>query len=137
MRLKPPHIVLALAAFLAFPLAADETKEKTAEKPPSHAAGPAMKVYVDPLTGRIVPPTSEPDAVRGVPAATAADSSQPLRVEKVTAKAGGKKVNLQGRFVMEMAATVGPDGKIAQSCNQVPEANPGADAAAKERRHDR
>jgi hypothetical protein len=81
-----------------------------------------------------VSPKSDPAASRGV-TATSAQALPPLKVEKVTTKAGGKKVNLRGRYMMEMAATATPDGKVAHSCDQVPDAAPKA-APAKEDRHD-
>ena len=137
MRLKLPHIALALAALIAFPLAAGETKGKAAEKPAAPAAEAAMRIHVDPVTGQIVSPKSDPGAARGVSATAASESAQPLPVEKVTTKAGGWKVNLQGRFMMEMAATAGPDGKVAHICDTPHESDPKAAAAAKEQHHDR
>jgi hypothetical protein len=137
MRKKLPHFALALAALLAFPLTAGETKGKAAEKPAAPATEAAMKIHADPVTGQVVSPKSNPDAAGSVSATATTESAQPLRVEKVTTKAGGKKVNLQGRFMMEMAATAGPDGKVAQSCNSTQEGDPKTAAPAKEHRHDR
>jgi hypothetical protein len=134
MRFKPPHVALALAALLAFPLIADETKGTPAGKPAAPAAESAMKIHVDPVTGQVVSPKS-PAASRGV-TATSAQALPPLKVEKVTTKAGGKKVNLKGRYMMEMAVSVGPDGKVSHGCDQAPAAAPKA-APAKEHRHDR
>ncbi len=116
MHPKPPHIALALAALLALPLSAGEVKEKAADKPAAPATEAAMKIHVDPATGQVV------------------SNAAPLKVEKVTTKAGGKKVNLQGRFMMEMAATAGPDGTVSHGCDQGP--GPAA-APVKEHRHDR
>lgn len=137
MRLKLPHFAIALAALIAFPLAAGETKGKAPEKPAALAAESAMKIFVDPATGQVVSPKSDPGSARGVSAAAAAENAQPLRVEQVTTKAGGKKVNLQGRFMMEMAATAGPDGKVAHTCDSTHEADPKAAVPAKEHGHDR
>ena len=39
--------------------------------------------------------------------------------------------------MMEMAATAGPDGKVAQTCDSTHDADPKAAAPAKEHRHDR
>ncbi|MBK9966351.1 MAG: hypothetical protein IPP07_16230 [Holophagales bacterium] len=135
--MKPtvPRLAIALAALIAFPLAAGETKGKTAEKPAAPAAEAAVKIHVDPATGQIVSPKSDPDAARGVSATSTAQPLPPLRVEKVTTKAGGRKVNLQGRYRMEMAATVSPDGKVAGTCDTPRE--PGSKAAATEHSHDR
>lgn len=130
MHPKPPHIALALAALLALPLSAGEVKEKAADKPAAPATEAAMKIHVDPATGQVVSKAA-PGART---TATAMESAAPLKVEKVTTKAGGKKVNLQGRFMMEMAATAGPDGTVSHGCDQGP--GPAA-APVKEHRHDR
>jgi hypothetical protein len=137
MRTKLPSIALALAALLAFPLSAGETKGKAAEKPAAPAAEAAMKIHVDPATGQVVEPKSSQGDARVVSATATAENAQPLRVEKVTTKAGGRKVNLQGRFMMEMSATAGPDGKVAHACDSTHESDPKAAAPAKEHRHDR
>jgi|GEM_PF-2387455 len=136
MRPNPPHLALALAALIAFPLAAGETNGKAGEKPAPPAAEAAMKIHVDPATGQVVSPKSDPGAARSA-ASAAAETARPLRVEKVTTKAGGRKVNLQGRFMMEMAATATADGKVASTCNATDEAGPKDAAPAKEHRHDR
>ena len=134
MKTKLSRLAIALAALIALPLLAGETKEKAAEKPAAPAAEAAMKVFVDPATGQIVSPKSDPGAAKAASAAMSAERAQPLRVEKVTTKAGGKKVNLQGRFMMEMTATASPDGKVSQSCNQV--ATPETAASAEEHHHE-
>jgi hypothetical protein len=137
MRTTFPHLALALAALLAFPLLAGETKGKAAEKSAAPAAEAAMKIFIDPATGQVVGPKSSPAEAGSVSATTAAGSAQPLRVEKVTTKAGGKKVNLQGRFMMEMAATAGSDGRVVQSCDATHDAAGNGAAPAKEHHHDR
>ncbi len=137
MRPKLSHLALALVALIAFPLSAGETKGKAAEKPAAPAAEAAMKIHVDPATGQVVSPKSDPAGATGVSATATAEGAQPLRVEKVTTKAGGKKVNLQGRFMMEMAVTTSPDGKVAQTCDSTHEADSMAAAPAREHRHDR
>lgn len=137
MRPKLPHLALALAALIAFPLAAGETKEKGTDKTTAPATDVAMKIHVDPATGQVVSPKSDPGSAGGVPASAAAESAQPLRVEKVTTKAGGKKVNLQGRFMMEMAATASPNGKVDHSCDATHATGSTTAAPAKAHRHDR
>jgi hypothetical protein len=137
MRLKPPHIALALVALLAFPLSAGEKSEKAPAGPAASAAASALKVHVDPATGQVVSPKSDPAAARGVSATMPAESAQPLKVEKVTTKAGGQKVNLQGRFMMESTVSIGPDGKLSQGCSQNAGAAPAAGEPVKEHRHDR
>lgn len=113
MRLSPPHLVLALAALLAFPAAAGDPKGPAAPKK-SDAAAPAMKVHVDPATGALAP--QAPAASKGSLAAAPVDSLPPLKVQAVLVKAGGKMVKLDDRFMMDVTATAGPDGKVTQSC---------------------
>lgn len=81
--MKPtvPRLAIALAALIAFPLAAGETKGKTAEKPAAPAAEAAVKIHVDPATGQIVSPKSDPDAARGVSATSTAQPLPPPRRE--------------------------------------------------------
>jgi len=135
MRTKPPLIALALAAFLAAPLAAQETDRKANPSPAAPATGAAMKAHLDPATGQLVSP---PKASEAAPReALSAQALPDLKVEKVTAKAGGKKVNLQGRFMMESKATVRADGTLSSSCTQAVPPSPAGEAPAKEHRHDR
>lgn len=132
MRLKPPTLVLAFAALLALPLAAEEAKEKAAGKAAAPSTEAALKVFVDPATGQV---TSKPDSSSRASLAAAPTAERPaLKVEKVTTKAGGKKVLLDDRFTMEMTATTTPDGKAAVTCRE-----PGKPAASgtEEHRHDR
>lgn len=132
MRLKPPTLALALAALIALPLAADEAKEKAAGKPATPSTEAAMKVFIDPATGQV---TSKPDSASRAALAAAPSGERPaLRVEKVTTKAGGKKVRLDDRFMIEMTATTTPDGKAAVTCTDDPK--PPA-AGSEEHRHDR
>ena len=128
MRLKPHHLVLALAALLALPLAADEAKEKAAAKPAAPEP-PAVKVYVDPATGQLSAPAP---AAQG--AAAPAGRLPALKVEKVTTAPGGKKVRLDDRFTMEVKATTSPDGNVGVTCN---EAGTPAVSATEEKRRDR
>lgn len=137
MRPNPPHLALALAALIAFPLTASETRSTAGDKPVAPAIQEAMKIHVDPATGQMVSPKSDPGAARSATSAVATEAARPLRVEKVTTKAGGKKVNLQGRFMMEMAVTATADGKVSSACNATEEAGPKAAAPAMEHRHDR
>jgi hypothetical protein len=112
MRLSPHHLVLALAALLALPAAAGDPKEAAPKK--SDAAAPAMKIHVDPATGALLP--EAPPAAKGALAAAPVESLPALKVMKVQAKAGGKMVKLDDRFMMDVTATAGPDGKVSQSC---------------------
>ena len=131
MTLKPPTLVLALAALLSLPLAAEEAKEKAPAKPAAPEAA-AMKVFVDPATGQV---TSAPDPSSRAALAAAPTGARPaLKVEKVTTRAGGKKIRLDDRFTMEMTATAAPDGKATVTCTEA--AKP-AGAGTEEHRHDR
>ena len=80
MRPKPFHLVLALAALLALPLAADEATEKPAGKPAAPAAA-AMKIHVDPATGQLSAPAP---GAQGAPSRAPAASLPKLRVENGT-----------------------------------------------------
>lgn len=132
MRLKPPTLVLAFAALLALPLAAEEAKEKAAGKSAAPSTAAAMKVFVDPATGQV---TSNPDPASRASLAAAPTAERPaLKVEKVTTRAGGKKVRLDGRFTMEMTATTTPDGRATITCTDAPK--PPA-SGSEEHRHDR
>lgn len=130
MRLKPFHLVLALAALLSLPLAADEAKEKAAGTPAAPGAA-AMKIHVDPATGQLSAPA--PGAV-GALAAAPAERLPALKVEKVTTAAGGKKVRLDDRFMMEMTAKATPDGRPFATCTEAGKPAPGG---TEEHRHDR
>ncbi len=135
MRTTSPLTILALAALFAAPLAAAEAAEKPGPSPAAPSSGAAMKAHVDPATGQLVSPPKASEPAPREPLAT--QSLPDLKVEKVTAKAGGKKVNLQGRFMMESKATVAADGTLRSSCTQVVEPAATGGAPAKEHRHDR
>ncbi len=134
MKQKPLTAALVLAALVSFPAAAAERKNDAPRPAPASEAG--MKIHVDPATGQVVAPKSDPAAARKATAAAPAESFPPAKVEKVTTKAGGIKVALHGRFMMETTATVGPDGKVVQACEALEESRPAA-APEKERRNDR
>jgi len=135
MKTKLPRLAIALAALIALPLAAGETKGNAAEKPAAPAAEAAMKVFIDPSTGKIDPKADPP--TRGVLPTAPASELPALRVEKGTTKAGGKRVRLDNRFMMAMTASAGTDGKVSQSCEQMPEAAATAVAPAGELHHER
>ncbi len=134
MMQKTLTATLVLAAFVSFPVAATEKKSEAPR--PAPAAEAAMKIHVDPATGQVVAPKSAPDTARPATAAASAEAFPPTRVEKVTTKAGGKKVALHGRFMMEMTAKVGPDGKVTHTCVPIEE-EAAKTAPAKERGNDR
>ncbi len=131
MRQKLPHLALALAALVSLPLAAAEATEKATPKPDAPAAGSAMKIHVDPATGQIVPKPVVPEAK--ALAAAPPESLPVLKVEAGRTKAGGKRVRLDGRFMMEMVATVQPDGSVTHSCDAKHEKAPAAAEVRRER----
>ncbi len=113
MRTSPPHLVLAFAALLALPAAAADPKAPASPQK-GDAAAPAMKAYVDPANGALLP--APPPAAKGALAAAPVDQLPPLKVQQVTTKAGGRKVKLDDRFMMDVTAKAGTDGKVSQSC---------------------
>jgi hypothetical protein len=135
MRLKPHNIALALAALLAFPLAAGGSETKAAEKPAALAADSAMKAHIDPVTGQLV--SKADPSTKGILASAPAVERLPLKVEKGMTKAGGKRVRLDDRFMMGMTATAAPDGKVSTTCETEQEKAAKASTPAKEHRHDR
>lgn len=135
MRPKPHRLALALSALLAFPAIAGETKEKPAGKTPPPPAEPAMTIHVDPATGQLLPHPAPGTKTALAPAP--AEELPPLKVEAVKAKAGGKMVRLDDRFMMVMTATVAPDGTLAHACVPEQEKAAAPAAPAKEHRHDR
>lgn len=135
MRPKPHRLALVLSALLAFPALAGEAKEKPAGKTPPPPAESAMKVHVDPATGQLVPQPAPGTKAALAPAPAA--ELPPLKVEAVKAKAGGRMVRLDDRFMMEMTATVAPDGTVAHACVPEQEKAAAGAAPAKEHRHDR
>ena len=109
-------IAAPLVLFLPLP----ESKAKPgagpvspATKPP--AASPALKVHVDPATGRIIPPPAKPapDAAANARFSSAHDG---LIEEPGTTAAGGFKVEARGRFRSAVTLQSGPDGKRIVTC---------------------
>jgi hypothetical protein len=75
----------------------------------------SLKVYIDPATGRIVPPPSK--ASPDLAAKAAFDASHDGLVEEPgTTAAGGFKVDARGRFHSAVMARIGPGGKPVVSC---------------------
>jgi hypothetical protein len=89
---------------------------------PKTAEAPGFKAVIDPATGQlIVPaPAAKGPAAAQAPAAVAPSSVSTshagLVAVPVTTKAGGKMVDLKGRFRSSVVATVGPDGKTTTRC---------------------
>lgn len=99
-----------------------ETNKSATDDAPVANAG--RKVFVDPITGKTVPPPPQaPGVVLPLPADHALSTSgEGLREVPVTTRGGGVKVHLQGRFRSTVKATVGSDGKLTTRCVTEPEA---------------
>ena len=109
---QPTHLsALALAAFLALPLAAAEKKTEAPAAPP--AAG-ALRVQIDPATGQYVSP--KPGEAKAALAPAPAETAAPLRVVQGKTRAGGKRILLDSRYWMLVTASVGADGKVRHTC---------------------
>ena len=88
----------------------------TAEDAPGVTTPPpaSMRVHIDPSTGAIVPaPVGPPAPAQLAPAAS--HSAQGL-VER-PAPGGGVMLDLQGRFLSPVTATVAPDGAPHAECH--------------------
>lgn len=108
-------VVVAAAAFGAVRSASspvDDTSPKAAAAP---ALVSGMRVSIDPATG-----LPAPAPAKGLPDPAAAalfDSSHAgLVEERGTTRAGGFKVNAQGRFHSSAAVEIGQDGKLKMHC---------------------
>ena len=79
------------------------------------AAGPGLKVHVDPATGRIIPPPAQaaPDAAT---AARFSSTHEGLVEEPGRTAAGGFIVEARGRFRSAVTLQTGPDGKPILNC---------------------
>jgi hypothetical protein len=100
--------------------------------------GAGLRVHIDPATGK---PFTPPAAERAVPAGSwleRAMSSSGAGLEEVRLPNGAVRVNLQGRFMNALFATIGPDGKLVVG-HEPPASLAGAAAgasAAEEAEHD-
>jgi hypothetical protein len=81
----------------------------------SRPSSPGLRAWVDPQTGALgAPPESE---IPLDPSGTAA-SFDALEMEPGRTRAGGKMVDLRGRFVYSRRASVLPDGSLVSGCEQ-------------------
>jgi hypothetical protein len=96
-------------------------KNSTVNARPVASAG--RKVFVDPITGEIVPQPGQRPAMPLPPQAENAQSTSGdgLRETPGTTRGGGVKINLQGRFRSSAVAAVGPDGKLTTRCVAQPD----------------
>jgi hypothetical protein len=108
-----------LVAPLVLSLPLPESKAKPGAGPVSAVikppASPALKVHVDPATGRIIPPPAKPapDAAANARFSSAHDG---LVEEPGATAAGGFKVEARGRFRSAVTLQSGPDGKRIVTC---------------------
>ena len=115
------HGSVALAALVWGTLVGAATAEDTpvVTAPPSAS----MRAHVDPNTGAIVTAPVGPSTPAQIPPA-ASHSTEGL-VEK-PAPGGGVMLDLQGRFLSPMTATVAPDGAPHAKCHGPQAETPGA-----------
>jgi hypothetical protein len=83
---------------------------------PPAAAG--RKIVVDPVTGQRIPSRAQVTIVPLPPQAENAlsTSGEGLQETRGVTRAGGMKIDLQGRFRSSVVATVGADGKVTTRC---------------------
>jgi hypothetical protein len=80
---------------------------------PSAPAGPALKVHLDPATGRVIPPPAH----AAQPVKTPPGSSHEGLVEEPgTTEAGGFQVRANGRFRSAVTVTVDAAGRQHRDC---------------------
>jgi len=119
----------AAAAFVAVTATAAEPEARDASRrvadPQTADAGyeplplgVGLRVFIDPATGQFRKPTAaELSAIAAQAAASKNKSIEGLVVEH--RPDGSKYVNLQGRFMHSMRASVNADGSIAYSCTDL------------------
>lgn len=87
-----------------------------------------LKAHVDPGTGRMLPHPAAPLGTNSAPM-IAAPGNHRLAETPVTARGGGFRVDLDGRFRCATVAYIGPDGKITTRCTSPGHEHPGGDTA--------
>ena len=76
----------------------------------ARAGDAGMEAHVDPLTGALVPEAVGP--VRPAPALPA----PALPASELPAPGGGMMIDIRGRFMSSVVATVAPDGSLHLDC---------------------
>ena len=108
-----------VAVLLAFSQPAGDPKGRPEQGRIHHAEKPALsaavKVHVDPVTGRIVPPP-RPPAADAAANARFASTHEGLLEEPGTTPAGGFKVDIRGRFRNAVVLHTAPGGKPVMTC---------------------
>lgn len=117
-----PHAVTsaAVAALLLWgtvPAGAAEAPSPAPKKPLAAAApapkgsGAALRVYVDPKTGQLLPAPPEGESTASV---SAQEAVEPVAEERLPN--GGIKARVPRRLMHFATATVAPDGSVAATC---------------------
>jgi hypothetical protein len=112
------------ALFAGDSRAVDATITATSEQKqaPSTRGAAGMKVYIDPVTGKIGPPPAEmapqeiPDEIPVEMENALNTSSDGLEVVEVDQPGGGIMIDLQGRFQHFQKATLDTNGKVSINC---------------------
>lgn len=84
----------------------------------------ALRIYVDPTTGKVIAPPRAPaaPAPSAKPSPSLDTSGQGL--VRTPAPGGGVMINLQGRFRNQAVATMSADGRVDQKCQAAPPSPP-------------
>lgn len=112
-------LLFALGAAACFAMATQPALAADAGAPAAKSAGaqqaPGMKVYIDPKTGALLnepAPGTQPLELSPHEQNSRSTSHEGLVEVPSPVPGGGVGLNLQGRFMSPMIATVGPDGKV-------------------------
>src|SRR5262245_41476983 len=90
--------------------------------PMTNAPGNAgRKIFVDPVTGKLVPPPRPAAPVPPPLEDALSTSGEGLREAPGKTRGGGIKIDLQGRFRSTVTATIDVDGKLTTRCETEPE----------------
>jgi len=85
----------------------------TSTSPAGEVPPAALRIYIDPATGRTIVPTTPPPSAADLP--NASTSGAGLAV--VPAPGGGVMIDLGGRFRSAMTGHVDRDGRTVTSCD--------------------
>ena len=79
------------------------------------------KVFVDPATGKLIPPPRPAAPVTPPLEDALSTSGEGLRETPGKTRGGGIKIDLQGRFRSTVTATIDPEGRLSTRCETEPE----------------
>jgi hypothetical protein len=103
---------LACAALLALSVSRPVAAQSAA------VAGPAMRMYRDPITGAIGHPPAGGEVGNGRAAQQLEPALPALREEPITGPTGGYKVDLQGRFRAAVTRHAEASGTAVHECGE-------------------